>query len=93
MSLDELLHALRSTSVVLAFGGRGRIVPAFPVSWRLRQAIRDQNAALKQLILFSDHRVCPSPDLHRASWYHAGQQVYRCKVCARLLASIWSYSA
>jgi hypothetical protein len=42
---------------------------------------------LKQRLLqcsWSDVRVCVNPDWHRKEWYHAGNQVYLCKICQRL---------
>ncbi len=87
MTLDDILIEIRERPVILAFG-RGRVVPAFPVPWQVRQAIRKYNSQLHHLMMFSDYRVCPSPGLHRASWYHAGSKCYRCKICQQTLASV-----
>jgi hypothetical protein len=87
MELTELLRQVRMLRLMLRVNQRNAVVvwsPNTRVPRTTRQAIREYNDELRQLVGQNRVDVCPSQDLHRQDWYHAGQQVYTCGACERL---------
>jgi broad specificity phosphatase PhoE len=91
MELTELLRQVRMLRLMLRVNQRNAVVvwsPNTRVPRTTRQAIREHNDELRDLVEQNCIDVCPSQDLHKREWYYAGwqegQQVYRCGACERL---------
>jgi hypothetical protein len=72
MMLDEFLLQVRLRRLILISAGD------------VLQALRLHIKHMLTLIRDGDIRVCPSRDLHRQYWRHAGNGRYICEVCERI---------
>ena len=82
MTLDSLLWLIREQRFILI--SPDELWPDPRIDGTIQRAIKRHQRGLGLLIEWSDIAACPSPDLHRKFWYHAGGQQYRCAACEQL---------
>lgn len=85
--LEETANLVKRYRVKLAYSQSGYAIlafkhPALPAYIRL--AIRNHRRGLARMMADGDWRLCPAPDLHRSSWFYAGQGRYICNACQRI---------
>lgn len=86
-ALDDLAQQVRERGLILSYsragyakvGWNARYAPA----WLLR-AIYNHRYGLARMMREGRIEVCCSPDAHRASWFYAGNNRYRCAYCMQL---------
>jgi len=85
--LEETALQIKRYRVALAYSQRGYAKLSFRrpdlPDW-LKQEIRNRRRGLARLMQAGDIRLCPSPDLHRSSWFYAGRGRYTCALCQRI---------
>lgn len=85
MSLEQLLRAIRASSLILLSNAR-LWAPNTHVSLETRRAIMAYRRELLRLIAAHDVAVCPNPGLHRPYWRYAGEGRFECEICAKIVA-------
>lgn len=94
--LEETARLVKLYRVKLAYSHNNTAVLAFKDSGlpaHIRVAIRNHRVGLARLMAAGDVRICPNPDLHRASWFYAGRGRYICEVCRRIDAQMCLWRA
>jgi hypothetical protein len=85
IALDEALRIAQQRHIVIVPTARSIKLwsPCVQVPGPVRVAIMANRKQVKRLIGQSHMLVCPSPELHRASWAYINRR-WCCDVCARL---------